>query len=673
MSNAPTSQDLTSQCLNTVKMLAVDAVEAANSGHPGAPMGCAEIAYALFTEAMRYDPRDPDWRNRDRFVLSNGHASMLLYSMLHLCGYDVSLDDLRAFRQWGSKTPGHPEYGDTPGVEVTTGPLGQGFGHGVGTALAAKMLEARFSRDGFSPIDHRVFGIVSDGDLMEGVASEAASLAGHLELGNLIYVYDDNKITIDGSTDLAFSEDVEARFRAYGWHTERVDGHDLDSITRALSVAKEETSRPSLILARTHIGHGSPGKQDTADVHGAPLGADEVKATKEALGWPLEPTFLVPDEVREAFQAKVETIRRSHDGWKAAVDAWRAKHPDAAEAWDAFYDRSVPADFAERLVAFAKEDLPAAEATRASCGKILQKAAELLPNLIGGTADLGGSNKTMLKDGGPVGPGAYLGRSIHYGVREHAMGAVVNGMTLHGSFRAITGTFLIFSDYMRPSMRLAALMEIPSIFVFSHDSIYLGEDGPTHQPVEHLAALRAIPNLTVWRPADRVETAACIAWLCGNTGGPGCLVTTRQGLPSLERSASFTPADVTRGAYVLEEAEGGAPDLVLVATGSEVHVACEARAILAGNGIRARVVSMPSVDAFLEQAPEYRERILPPGTRRVSIEVASTMGWSRIVGSDGLSIGLDHFGASAPAKVLADKFGFTPEKVAARIEGWLRG
>ena len=673
MSNAPTSQDLTTQCLTTVKMLAVDAVEAANSGHPGAPMGCAEIAYCLFTEAMRYDPRDPDWRNRDRFILSNGHASMLLYSMLHLCEYDLSLQDLRDFRQWGSKTPGHPEYGHAPGVEVTTGPLGQGFGHGVGMALASKMLEARFTRDGFSPVDHRVFGIVSDGDLMEGIASEAASLAGHLGLGNLIYVYDDNKITIDGSTDLAFSEDVEARFRAYGWHTERVDGHDLEQIGRAVEAAKKEASRPSLILARTHIGHGSPGKQDTADSHGAPLGPDEVRATKEALGWPLEPTFLVPDEVREAFRGKVESIRRSHDEWKAAVDAWRAKHPDAASEWDSFYERTVPSDFADRLVAFAKEDLPESEATRASCGKILQKAAELLPNLVGGTADLGGSNKTMLKEGGAVAADAFHGRSIHYGVREHAMGAVVNGMTLHGSFRAITGTFLIFSDYMRPSMRLAALMEIPSIFVFSHDSVYLGEDGPTHQPIEHLASLRAIPNMTVWRPADRVETAACIAWLCGNTGGPGCLVTTRQGLPSLERSDSFTPEEITRGGYVLEDAEGGEPELVLVATGSEVHIASRARALLGERGARTRVVSMPSVDAFLEQAPEYRDRILPPGARKVSIEVGSTLGWTRIVGSDGLAIGIDHFGASAPAKVLAEEFGFTPEKVATRIEGWLRG
>jgi len=677
MANAPTSHDLTTQCLNTIRTLAMDAVERASSGHPGTPMGCAEIGFHLFTRAMRYDPRNPDWIDRDRFVLSAGHASMLLYALLHLTGYELSLEEIRRFRQWGSATPGHPEYGHTPGVEVTTGPLGQGFGHGVGMALAAKMAGARFNTDDFAPITHRVFGIVSDGDVMEGVASEAASLAGHLGLGNLVYVYDDNRITIDGSTDLAFSEDVESRFRAYGWHTRRIDGHDLDRIAEAVDAAVAEEERPSLIVARTHIAHGSPGKQDTAEAHGAPLGEEEIRATKRALGWPEDASFLVPDEVREYFGERVAEIRRAHDAWQSSFEAWRGKHPERAALLDTFFERRVPDDLEEQLLAYEREHHADKEATRASCGKILQRAAELVPNLIGGSADLAGSTKTMVKGADIIGPGSgktgderFAGRSIHYGVREHAMGTIVNGMTLHRSFRPVAATFLIFSDYMRPSIRLAALMDVPSLFVFSHDSVFLGEDGPTHQPIEHLASLRAMPNLTVWRPADAVETTMVWAWCLRNDGGPCCFITSRQGVPALERGAEFDPRSVFRGAYVL--ADPGAPDFVIVATGSEVHVAAGAAKILAGEGVRARVVSMPSVERFLAQDHAYREQVLPPGIPRVSVEAAATYGWERIVG-DGLILGIDRFGASAPTAVIAEKLGFTPEAVAESIREWRDG
>lgn len=683
-SSVTASDSVVQECIRTIRMLAVDAVEAAQSGHPGAPMGCAEIAFALFTEMMRHDPRDPNWIDRDRFILSNGHASMLLYSMLHLCGYDVSLDEIRRFRQWGSKTPGHPERHDTPGVEMTTGPLGQGFAHGVGMAVAAKMCGARFTTDDFAPISHRIYAIVSDGDLMEGVASEAASLAGTLGLGNLVYIYDDNRITIDGSTDLAFTEDVEKRFEAYGWHTLRVDGHDVEAVANAIRTAADETERPSLVIARTHIGHGSPGKQDTAEAHGAPLGAEEVAATKAAIGWPEEPTFLVPDTVRAHFEDRMTSVRATHDDWAGRFESWREKHPELRASLDSFVEGSLPIDLEVQLLDFVEANAKDKEATRASCGAILQRAAELVPNLVGGSADLAGSNKTMIKDGGPIGPGsgheglaAFAGRSIHYGVREHAMAAIVNGMALHGTMRGIAATFLIFSDYMRPSIRLAALMNLPSIYVFSHDSFYLGEDGPTHQPIEQLASLRAIPNVDVWRPADSVEMAVAWAVAIRSDGGPCCLVTTRQGLPKLARRDDFTADAVKHGAYAICEpsdfsAGSDDADLVFVATGSEVSLAIDsAKRLTEEDGRRVRVVSMPSVDRFLALDESERESIVPRGVACVAIEAAATYGWREVVGDGALVIGLDRFGASAPAGVLAEKFGFTPDAVVTRVREWL--
>ncbi len=658
----------------TLKMLAIDGVEKAKSGHPGAPLGCAEMAYVLWSKFLRFDPRDPAWIDRDRFVLSNGHASMLIYGLLHLFGYDLPLAELQRFRQLGSKTPGHPEWGLTPGIEVTTGPLGQGFAHGVGMAVAAKMLAARFpGNERFRPVSHRVWGIVSDGDLMEGVASEAASLAGHWKLDNLCYLYDDNRITIDGETGLAFSEDVAKRFDAYGWHTDRIDGHDIGEIERALAAAARRTGKPTLILARTVIGRGAPRKAGTAKVHGEPLGGDEHRATKEALGWPAEPMFLVPDDARARFAEIAAGKRNGREAWTRGFEAWAAADPASANAFASYVDPTLPPEF-DAQIAAAVGDKEAA--TRQHSGAALQKAAQLLPGLAGGSADLTPSNNSKIEGSDSIQAGAFGGRNFHYGVREHAMGAIANGMTLHGAFRGYAATFLIFSDYCRPAIRLASLMQTPSIFVFTHDSIFLGEDGPTHQPIEHLAALRAIPRLKLFRPADGLETAMSWAYAISAPKGPFLLALTRQKVPPIPRPAGFDRRDVWKGGYVLSETGGvpgpaSAPEAAIVATGSELHVALQAASLLAAKGRRIRVVSMPCTQLFDEQPASYREAVLPPGLPVACVEAASAQSWWRYAGKDGLVIALSDFGESAPYPDLAKHFGFTPEAVAARVENWL--
>jgi transketolase len=652
-------------CVNTIRTLAMDAVQQANSGHPGMPMGAAAMAYVLWTRFLKHNPADPAWPNRDRFVLSAGHGSMLLYSLLHLTGYDLSLEELKRFRQLGSRTPGHPEHGVTPGVEVTTGPLGQGFGVGVGLAIAERYLAARYNRPGHSVFDHYVYSIVSDGDLMEGIASEAASLAGHLQLGKLVYLYDDNHVTIDGSTGLSFTEDVARRFEAYDWHVQRVDGDDLGAVAAALSAARAELTRPSLICARTHIGHGSPNKQDSSAAHGAPLGADEVSLTKQALGWPVEPPFYVPAEALAHFREAVERGRTWEEDWRARFAAYQQEHAELAAELETVWAGKLPADWQAKLPTFSPAD--GATATRVASGKVLNAVAPFIPTLVGGSADLAGSNDTTLK-----GPSFFDaehpdGRNFHFGVREHAMGAILNGLALHGELRPYGGTFLIFSDYMRPAIRLAALMELPVVYVFTHDSIGLGEDGPTHQPVEHLAALRAIPNLLVVRPADASEVA--VAWRVAleSRMAPVALVLTRQSLPILDRR-ELAPADgLARGAYVLADAPDARPEAILIATGSEVALALEARKLLAAQGVSARVVSMPSWELFEAQPAEYRESVLPATVpARLAVEAGVAQGWDRYVGPAGGVFGMTTFGASAPAKALFEEFGFTPANVAAR-------
>jgi transketolase len=653
---------------NTIRFLAVDAVQRANSGHPGAPMGLARAAFELWDRHLRFDPKDPAWPLRDRFVLSNGHASMLLYSLLHLYGFALPMEQIVAFRQLHSKTPGHPEYGDTPGVEMTTGPLGQGFAHGVGMALAARATRARFGGDG-GPGDHTVYAIVSDGDLMEGVSAEAASLAGHLGLGNLVYLYDDNRITIDGGTALSFSENVRMRFEAQRWHVQEVDGQDHVAVSAAIEAARAERERPSLVVTRTTIGFGSPGVAGKSEAHGAALGADEVRRTKQALRWPLEPEFLVPDDVRAYFaeRAAAKTAARAKDD--ARLAGWRRAEPTRAAAWDAARARRVPDD----ITAILAEGRAGVDDATRNHGKVaLERLAKHAPYLIGGSADLAGSAAPpILKGLGTVGDrdaGAdpFAGVNVHFGVREHAMGAITNGIALDGTLRAYCGTFLVFSDYMRPALRLAAIMGAPSIFVFTHDSIYLGEDGPTHQPIEHLDALRALPGLTLFRPADGIETSLAWAWIARNTDGPVLLALSRQKTRALERPAGFRLEDVWRGGYAVRDC--AAPKVVLVATGSEVALACDAADKLASAGKPARVVSLPSLELFLAQPAEYRRALVPEdGTPVVTVEAGRGESLRRLAGARGLVYGIDRFGASAPYTDLAVYFGFTPDRLCARV------
>lgn len=644
--------------VNSIKFLSAEAVEKAKSGHPGTPMALAGITTDLFTRYLRHTPRDPNWANRDRFVLSCGHASMLLYSTLHLAGYAVSREDLEQFRQWDSKTPGHPEFGHTEGVETTTGPLGQGVSTAVGMALSSKLLAARVNTPDSTLIDYRVFVLASDGDLMEGVASEASSLAGQWGLDNLVVIYDANNITIDGKAEVAFSEDVQKRYEAYGWKVWRVDGHNPAEVRKALDEATSGGNTPKLIIAKTHIGIGAPTKQDTSAAHGSPLGRTELDGARQAAGWPLTPHFYIPDEAYTLFRQRVEAVSTEYQAWQNAVSGLSAERK---ALWQSLTDVTPPAALLDQLVAAHETGK---SATRASGSKVLQAAAKISQRLISGSADLNSSTKTDLKDGGFVSAGNYAGRNLRFGVREHAMGAIANGLSL-GGFIPVTSTFLIFSDYLRPTIRLASMMHRQSVFVFTHDSFYVGEDGPTHQPIEQIASLRLIPGVDVIRPADGLECAGAWASALLRTDGPSILALTRQDLPALPRPAGFKPADMLRGGYVISECAD--PTLVLIATGSEVSIAVEAKPQLEALGHRVRVVSMPCVEAFFRQDQSYRDGVLGKA-RRVVCEAGHSAGLARLLGNDGIAIGIDHYGASAPAETLAEKFGFTAKHFVAQVQ-----
>lgn len=650
-------------CVNTIRMISADCVEKANSGHPGMPMGAAAMAYVLWSRFLRHNPINPKWPDRDRFVLSAGHGSMLLYSLLHLTGYDLPLEELKNFRQWESKTPGHPEYPLTPGVETTTGPLGQGFANGVGMAIAERFLASHFNRPGHAVVDHHIYGIVSDGDLMEGVSHEAASLAGHLGLGKLVYLYDDNGISIEGSTDIAFTEHTTTRFEAYSWHVQEVqDGNDLQAIEKAIATAINEADRPSLIAVRTHIGFGSPNKQDAASAHGEPLGPEELNLTKENLGWPLEPRLFIPEEALKHFRKATDRGKALEDKWLEHYRAYEKAYPELAMEWNRWASGSLPENWGKDIPLFPSD--PKGIATRAASGTILNAIAPSVLNLLGGSADLAPSNKTIIKAEDDFQKDQYQGRNLRFGVREHGMGSILNGMALHGGVIPYAGTFLVFCDYMRPSIRLAALMGLKVIYVFTHDSIGLGEDGPTHQPIEQLATLRAIPNLTVIRPCDANETAEAWRVALEYNKGPVALALTRQGVPVLDRAACGPALELRKGAYTLLDSQDSKPDLILIATGSEVHIALEARRKLEQEGVGVRVVSMPSWELFDNQPEEYRHQVLPPQVKaRIAIEAGITQGWHRYVGDGGEAIGLDHFGASAPYKILYEKFGITVDRV----------
>ncbi len=654
--------DLDWLCINTIRVLSLDQVQTAKSGHPGMPLGASPMAYVLWDKFLKHNPKNPKWFNRDRFILSAGHASAMLYSLLHLYGYDLPLEELKRFRQWGSKTPGHPEYGHTPGVEATTGPLGQGFGMGVGMAIAECYLASYFNRDGFNIVDHYTYAIVSDGDLMEGISSEAAALAGRLKLGKLIYLYDDNHITIDGPTDIAWNEDIELRFKAHGWHVITVpDGEDLEAIYGAIKAAQDEKEKPSLIRIKTHIGWHSP-KQDSPKVHGAPLSEDEAKATKKALGFPEDKTFYIPEEALNHCKQAVEKGKELEENWNKMFEEYKKAYPELAQQFEEFVNGKLPEGWEESLPTFTDTSKPIA--TRSASGKVINALADKLPNFIGGSADLAESNKVIMEGKGDFYCDTPDGRNIHFGIREHAMGAAVNGMALHGGLIPFGATFFVFSDYMRASVRLSALMQTHSIFVYTHDSIGVGEDGPTHQPVEHLMSFRAMPNITLIRPADANETVQ--AWkIAIKEKSPVILVFTRQNVPVLDPEKYPIKEGVKKGAYILEDTEN--PDVILIGTGSEVHVCLGAKKILEGKGIKARVVSMPSWELFFKQSKEYQESVIPKDIPKVAVEAGIKLGWKEIVGEDGLVIGLESFGASAPGNVLMEKFGFTPENVANQV------
>lgn len=652
--------------VNTIRFLSADAVEKANSGHPGMPMGMADAAYVLWTKFLKHNPKNPEWFNRDRFILSAGHGSMLLYSLLHLTGYEVSLDELKNFRQLHSITPGHPEYGLTPGVETSTGPLGQGFATGIGMAMAEAHLAARFNKNRNGLVDHYTYGIVSDGDLMEGISHEAASLAGHLKLGKIVYLYDSNQITIDGSTELAFTENVEKRFEAYNWHVLNVDGHNRSQIEVAIKKARKETGKPSLIICDTRIGYGSPNKEGSASSHGAPLGNDELRMTKINLDWDPDAMFHIPEEVLTHFRTAIEIGEELEKKWNNELTLFRNDNQKLAAQFDQMLLRGLPENLEELLPVFDTD--PKGLATRKASQKVLDSLADHIPQLFGGSADLRASNLTGLKDKGEFQAGSYASQNVNYGVREHAMGAALNGIALHGGLIPFGGTFLIFSDYCRPAIRIASLSKIPSIFVFTHDSIGLGEDGPTHQPVEHLAALRAIPNTLVIRPADANETSWAWKIALEHKEGPVLLALTRQSLPTLERP-EYAPASlVEKGAYIIKEASSGKPEVIIIGSGSEVSIAVEAEKILAEKGIQTRVVSMPSWELFKKQSDEYREHVLPADIRnRVAIEAAVMLGWEKWVGEEGVVIGLDRFGESAPYQDVYESLGITSGRVVEEV------
>ncbi len=671
--------DLDEQAVNAIRFLSIDAVQKANSGHPGLPLDAAPMAYVLWARFMKYNPKNPNWFDRDRFILSAGHGSMLLYSLLYLTGYDLSLEDIKQFRQWGSRTPGHPERGLTPGVETTTGPLGQGFGNGVGLAIAEANLAARFNRPGYPIVNHYTYSIVSDGDLMEGVSSEAASLAGHLKLGKLIYFYDNNHVSLSAGTDLTFTENVGMRFQAYDWQVLTVeDGNDLQAIDQSLREAQQETERPTLIMVRTILGYGAPNKQGTFEAHGSPLGAEEVKLTKENLGWPTEPPFYVPDQVLARFRQSVERGKEEEDTWTEMLSKYSQEYPDLAAEFQGIMRGEIPAGWDANLPTFSSKD--GEMATRSAVGKVMNATATKLPALMGGSADLDPSTYTQLKGLGdfespaetyPDVQGAsgggldYAGRNIHFGVREHAMGSIVNGMAVHGGMLPYAATFLIFSDYMRPPIRLAALMKAHVILIFTHDSIALGEDGPTHQPVEQLLGLRSIPDMTLIRPADANETAAAWQIAVEHKEGPVTLVLTRQKIPVLDLSQYPQIREgVKKGGYILADPKDGArPQIILVATGSEVHVALAARDQLEKEGIKARLVSLPSWNIFQQQPEDYRQKVIPADIPILAIEAGATLGWVSYVGPSVSAIGVNHFGASAPGEVVLREYGFTVDNV----------
>ncbi len=674
-------------CINTIRFLSVDAIQKANSGHPGLPLGAAPMAYVLWTKFLQHNPANPQWFNRDRFVLSAGHGSMLLYSLLHLTGYDLSLEDIKQFRQWGSKTPGHPERGLTPGVETTTGPLGQGFANGVGMAIAEAYLAARYNKHGNEIINHYTYGIVSDGDLMEGVSAEAAPLAGHLKLGKLIYLYDNNHITLASATPVTFTEDHAKRFEAYGWHTQSIeDGNDLGAIENAIRAAQLETERPSLILVHTHIGYGSPNKQDKCSAHGSPLGVDEVKRTKENLGWPVEPSFLIPKEAELHFHKAIKQGEQSGKEWEKKFTTYKKEYPELAKELFYLMNGKLTPEWDATIPEFPAD--AKGMATRVASGKIMQAFYHNLPGFIGGSADLNTSTYTELKDAGnfenptmavgdlqgsAAGGWSYAGRNLQFGVREHGMASISNGMAAHGGILPFCATFLTFSDYMRPAIRLAALMELNTVFVFTHDSIAMGEDGPTHQPIEHLAALRAIPRLIVIRPCDANETAMAWRMAIESSKAPVALILTRQDLPTLDRK-KFASADWLRfGAYILSYAPDVNPELILIATGSEVHLIVEAQEKLSEQNIAVRVVSMPSWELFEAQTQVYRDTVLPPSIHtRIAVEAGVTQGWNKYVGDKGEVIGIDTFGASAPGEVMMREYGFTVENICERAIALLK-
>ena len=668
---APRGTSLDLLCINTVRTLAMDAVQKANSGHPGTPMALAPAAYVLWQRHLRYNPANPAWSGRDRFVLSCGHACMLQYAALYLTGYDLTLDDIKYFRQWGAKTPGHTEFGHTPGVEVTTGPLGQGIGNAVGMALAEAHLAATFNRPGHQIIDHSTYFFCSDGDIMEGISHEAASFAGHLKLGKLIGLYDDNHITIDGNTDLTFSDETGKRFEAYGWHVQRVvDGNDLDALDNAFAAAKRVSDKPSLIIVRTHIGFGSPNKQDKAAAHGAPLGEEEVKLTKENLGWPSQEPFYVPDEALAHWRKAKDRGVKLESEWQKKWTAYKQAHPDLATELERRLQGKLPAGWDAELPVFTAKD---AQATRAASGKVIAAFAAKVPEVVGGSADLAESTNLVFPKAGELEPGNLGGRNMHYGIREHGMGAIMNGMSLHGGIRPVGSTFLIFLDYMKPAVRLAGLQHIPALYVYTHDSIGLGEDGPTHQPVEQLSMLRATPNVTCIRPADPTEVVEAWRAAMEHKDGPVALVFTRQKMSVIDRAKYGPAAGLRQGAYILGDAPGGKPAVILIATGSEVELALTAHEKLLAEGIASRIVSMPCMEFFVKQPQAYRDSVLPPAVKaRVAVEAASPQSWYRWVGDQGAVIGLDHFGASAPAPKLFQEFGFTVENVVKRAKEVLK-
>jgi len=656
------SKDLEIRAINTIRFLSADAVQKANSGHPGLPMGAATMAYILWTRHLKFNPRNPKWPGRDRFILSGGHGSALLYSLLYLTGYDLTLDQIMNFRQWGSLTPGHPEYGLTPGVEVTTGPLGQGFANGVGMAIAEAHLAAEFNKPGFKVMNHNIYGIVTDGDLMEGVASEAASLAGHLGLGKIVYIYDDNRVSIDGSTDLAFTEDRAARFEAYGWHVLKVpDGNDLDTVDLAIIQAKKDP-RPSLIVCRTIIGYGLPTRQGTAKAHGEPPGQEELDSAKKNLDWPIEPEFYIPDDVQALFREAIKRGKKYEDSWRKQLKAYLAEYPQLDTELERRLMGALPENWDTDLPIFPAD--PKGIATRAASGNIINVIAGRLPELLGGSADLAPSNNTWIKDSADFQKHTPEGRNFHFGVREHGMGAIINGMAVHGGVIPYGGTFLVFSDYMRPAVRLSALSHYPSIWIYTHDSIGLGEDGPTHQPVEHVAALRTIPNLVVIRPADANEVTQAWKVAISRRYGPTVLVLTRQAIPTLDRSI-YGPADgLCKGAYVLADMGDSKPDLILMASGSEVYLIIEAGIRLASEGVNVRMVSFPSWELFETQEETYRDKVFPPEIKaRLSIEAGVSQGWERWVGDAGEIISIEKFGASAPYKIIFEKYGLTVDNI----------